>query len=195
MCSKLKAAPDGFALAGEINGTTVCFKIGPIAHRPPPSIPTDQQTAINELENNLYYMNIRNGSKNLSDNGKADNASNNNDYELLQGSYRLSPPKRIAPKAPNNSFTGKIMFILLDFAMEMIECSSRLQETQINILELWVHTLKWMVFHLYLIQLYQTIKQWHSMYVLFQFATIFISNSHNSLIFSFFCRHHNSILL
>lgn len=107
LCSKIKAAPDGFALAGEINGITVCFKIGPIAHRPPPSIPADQQ-AINELENNLYYMNIRNGSKNLSDNGKANNGSNNNDYELLQTSYRLSPPKRIAPKAPNNSSTGSM---------------------------------------------------------------------------------------
>lgn len=98
LCSKLKSAPEGFILAGEINGVTVCFKSGPIAHRPPPSIPGDHQNAINELENNLYYMNIRNGLIN-GENGKSANG-NNNDYELIRGSYRLDPPPRTAPKPP-----------------------------------------------------------------------------------------------
>lgn len=104
LCAKTKAAPDGFTLAGEINGVTVCFKSGPIAHRPPPSIPTDHNV-INELENNLYYMNICNGSKNGHENGKTANA-NNNDYEIIRTSYQLSPPPRPAPKPPVASPAG-----------------------------------------------------------------------------------------
>lgn len=106
LCSKMKTAPDGFTMAGEINGVTICFKIGPIAHRPPPSVPVDHQTAINELEGNLYYMNIQNASNMKQSNGKADNGNNNDDYEILQTSYRLSPPKRLAPKPPVQSPTG-----------------------------------------------------------------------------------------
>lgn len=110
LCSKTKTAPDGFTLAGEINGITVCFKSGPIAHRPPPSIPGDPNNALNELENNLYYMNIRNGSSNgTNENGKATNG-NNNDYELIRTSYRLdpvSPPPRPAPKPPAPNAGGK----------------------------------------------------------------------------------------
>lgn len=100
LCSKTKIAPDGFTLAGDINGITVCFKSGPIPHRPPPSIPTADQS-INELENNLYYMNIRNGSNgtNFNGNGKTDNG-NSDDYELIRPSYRLDPPPRPGPKSP-----------------------------------------------------------------------------------------------
>lgn len=106
LCSKMKTAPDGFTMAGDINGVTVCYKVGPIAHRPPPSVPLDQQAAINELEGNLYYMNIQNASNLKQSNGKADNGNNNGDYEILQTSYRLSPPKRLAPKPPVQSPTG-----------------------------------------------------------------------------------------
>ncbi|XP_031621752.1 multivesicular body subunit 12A [Contarinia nasturtii] len=99
LCSKTKIAPEGFTLAGDINGITVCFKSGPIPHRPPPSIPTDP--SINELENNLYYMNIRNGSNgtNFNGNGKTNNG-NSDDYELIRTSYRLDPPPRPGPKFP-----------------------------------------------------------------------------------------------
>lgn len=106
LCSKMKTAPDGFTMAGEINGVTVCYKVGPIAHRPPPSIPIEQPTTIHELENNLYYMNIQNASNIQNSNGKADKSNNNDDYEILQTSYRLSPPKRMAPKPPVQSPTG-----------------------------------------------------------------------------------------
>lgn len=92
----------GFTLAGDINGITVCYKSGPVVHRAPPSVPTDHQSAINELENNLYYMNIRNGvpigATNL--NGNEKTIDNNNDYELLRTSYHISPPQRLAPKPP-----------------------------------------------------------------------------------------------
>lgn len=105
LCSKIKVAPEGFTLAGELNGVTVCFKSGPIAHRPPPSIPIDQ-SGLSELENNLYYMNIRNGTigTNINENGKTANA-NNNDYEFIRTSYRIDPAPigphgRPAPKPP-----------------------------------------------------------------------------------------------
>lgn len=104
LCSKTKTAPDGFLLAGEINGITVCFKSGPIAHRPPPSVPSDHSSAINELENNLYYMNICNGSNgsNLNGNTKTVIGTNSNDYELIRSSYRFDPlPPKPGPKMPS----------------------------------------------------------------------------------------------
>lgn len=115
LCSKTKLAPEGFIMAGEINGVTVCFKSGPIPHRPPPSIPGDHNSAINELENNLYYINIRNGSNgtNLNDNGKT---ANPNDYEILRTSYRLDPPPRPAPKPPVANPAGSIFIkFTIDF--------------------------------------------------------------------------------
>lgn len=108
LCSKTKTAPEGFILAGEINGITVCYKSGPVQHRPPPSIPTNQ-TALNELENNLYYMNISNGAHPPHANGKTANG-NNNDYELIQTSYQLSPPPRPAPKPPAGRFLRSFQF-------------------------------------------------------------------------------------
>lgn len=115
LCSKTKLAPEGFIMAGEINGITVCFKSGPIPHRPPPSIPGDHNSAINELENNLYYINIRNGSNgtNLNENGKT---ANPNDYEILRTSYRLDPRPRPAPKPPVDNPAGSILITFkIDF--------------------------------------------------------------------------------
>lgn len=98
LCSKLKAAPDGFKLAGEINGVTVCYKSGPVTHRPPPSIPGVDQS-IKELESSLHYINIAsptNGNVNSSNKPK----TADNDYEIIRTSYQLSPPARQAPKPP-----------------------------------------------------------------------------------------------
>lgn len=93
-------------MAGDINGITVCYKTGPVVHRAPPSVPIDQQSAINELENNLYYMNIRNGAANgatnLNGNEKPKSNDNNNDYEMLRTSYNIMPPTRFAPSPPTN---------------------------------------------------------------------------------------------
>lgn len=113
LCSKTKLAPDGFTYAGELNGITVCFKSGPIAHRPPPSVPGDPPNALNELENNLYYMNIRNGSMNGgNENGKAANG-NHDDYEFIRTSYRIdpTPPPRPGPKPPTSGPAGNLMNI------------------------------------------------------------------------------------
>lgn len=98
LCSKLKSAPDGFKLAGEINGITVCYKSGPVTHRPPPSIPAVDQS-IKELESSLHYINIAsptNGNVIASNKPKP----TDNDYEIIRTSYQLSPPARQAPKPP-----------------------------------------------------------------------------------------------
>lgn len=61
VCSRLKAAPEGFHLAGEINGVTVCFKTGPVTHRPPPTVPAanlKNNSLITELQNSMHYINI-----------------------------------------------------------------------------------------------------------------------------------------
>lgn len=88
-----------------MNGLTVCYKTGPVVHRAPPSVPADQQAAITELENNLYYMNIRNGAANgaanlINGNEKQKSSDNNNDYELLRTSYHITPPPRFGAKPP-----------------------------------------------------------------------------------------------
>ncbi|KAG4066818.1 hypothetical protein HA402_012885 [Bradysia odoriphaga] len=91
LCSKLKLAPEGFVLAGEVNGIVVCFKSGPVSHRPPPNPPT----LTSDLDNSLHYMNI--STKPLYPTPPAKNA---HDYEEIQASYRLPTPARIAPKPP-----------------------------------------------------------------------------------------------
>lgn len=96
LCSKIKIAPDGFKLAGEINGITICYKIGPVTHRPPPSIPTSVSNgkSIKDIENALHYVNLS-----ATPNGKKStkNCSTDNDYEIIQSSYKLSPPPRPPP--------------------------------------------------------------------------------------------------
>lgn len=96
LCSKLKAAPDGFKLAGEINGITVCYRSGPVTHRPPPSIPNVDQS-IKELGSSLHYINMTNGNVNASNKAKT---AADNDYEIIRTSYQLTPPARQAPKPP-----------------------------------------------------------------------------------------------
>lgn len=41
----------------EINGVVVCFKLGPVTHRPPPSVPL-KNVQIKDIENSLHYINI-----------------------------------------------------------------------------------------------------------------------------------------
>lgn len=72
----------------------------------------DHQATINDLENNLYYMNIRNGAID-NNNGKSTKA-NDNDYELLRSNYRISPPPRSAPKPPIHSVSGNFFLLKID---------------------------------------------------------------------------------
>lgn len=52
LCSKLKIAPDGFKLAGDINGVLICYKTGAIPVRLPPPVPgssCEVEQALNRL--------------------------------------------------------------------------------------------------------------------------------------------------
>lgn len=52
LCSKQKIAPDGFKLAGDINGVLVCYKTGAIPVRLPPPVPgssCEVEQALNRL--------------------------------------------------------------------------------------------------------------------------------------------------
>lgn len=108
LCSKMKIAPNGFAMAGEINGIMVCYKIGAVTLRAPPSIPVsvNDLSSLKDLENSLLYINISmkptnriNSVNNINNKSVANNKSDN-DYEVIRTSYQLSPPARQAPKPP-----------------------------------------------------------------------------------------------
>lgn len=43
-----------FCSHSEVNGIVICFKTGPVSHRPPPNPPN----LATDLENSLHYMNI-----------------------------------------------------------------------------------------------------------------------------------------
>lgn len=92
LCTKFKQAPEGFKMAGEVNGILVCFKSGPVLHRPPPEIPLyGNQETTNEI--NRLSLNL---SKSLYPNA--------NDYENINGGHL---PKRPAPKPPT-TITGTL---------------------------------------------------------------------------------------
>lgn len=93
LCSKIKAAPSGFQLAGDINGIAVCFK----TTRVPPPIPTIDQS-INALENSLYYVNISaNANEHAANKSKP---TVDDDYEIIQTSYQsIVPPPRLPRKS------------------------------------------------------------------------------------------------
>lgn len=85
LCSKLKIAPQGFSFAGEINGISICYKVGPVTHRPPPSIPTN----VKDIENGIHYVNIAQSPKN----GFQLNKQIDNDYEIISPNYKISEPQ------------------------------------------------------------------------------------------------------
>lgn len=55
-------------LCSDINGIAICYKLGPLAHRPPPQPPAgaaplpppvpSKRDSYNGLENSLHYLNI-----------------------------------------------------------------------------------------------------------------------------------------
>uniref|UniRef100_A0A182YSI2 Multivesicular body subunit 12A n=1 Tax=Anopheles stephensi TaxID=30069 RepID=A0A182YSI2_ANOST len=96
LCSRLRQAPEGFTLAGDINGILVCFKLSPVPHRPSPSVPTRQ--SITDLEKTIENLKIQ---SNVSNPQPQDH-----EYEQLLTSYQLSP-KPVAPKSPMYS-TGTL---------------------------------------------------------------------------------------
>ncbi|XP_023016818.2 multivesicular body subunit 12-like Mvb12 isoform X2 [Leptinotarsa decemlineata] len=98
ICSRLRKAPTGFSFAGEINGVTICYKMGnvqdsqadPNSNSTPPQRPPKPNAMSPGGVNPMYPA--------LSD--------NNHDYEILRpGGYPSTPvapggPIRPAPKPP-----------------------------------------------------------------------------------------------
>lgn len=91
LCSKLKIAPQGFNLAGEINGISVCYKLGPVTHRPPPSIPTKimNDKSFKDIENGIHYVNIARSPTN----GLQLHKQIDNGYEIITPNYKISEPQ------------------------------------------------------------------------------------------------------
>ncbi|KAH8248023.1 hypothetical protein KR038_000754 [Drosophila bunnanda] len=100
LCSKLKVAPDGFKLAGDINGVLICYKTGAIPVRLPPPVPGGVPIAGStcEVEQALNRLNLQ-GHRNSR--GPLPQLPNeNHDYEEIQANYQINSPQRPAPPRP-----------------------------------------------------------------------------------------------
>ncbi|KAH8416465.1 hypothetical protein KR222_004875 [Zaprionus bogoriensis] len=97
LCSKLKIAPDGFKLAGDINGVLICYKTGAIPVRLPPPVPghtCEVEQALNRL--NLHGQRGSRGPLPATD-------TEHHDYEEIQAHYQVNSPQRPAPPRPLSS--------------------------------------------------------------------------------------------
>uniref|UniRef100_A0A1B0C0F1 Multivesicular body subunit 12A n=1 Tax=Glossina palpalis gambiensis TaxID=67801 RepID=A0A1B0C0F1_9MUSC len=127
LCSKLKIAPQGFKMAGDLNGILICYKTATQPTRLPPPVPSLSPTATNnskpssssssatsnsEVEKALNRLNL-NGVGGI--NGRYPKqplppvpAAEDHDYEEIQSSYQIKSPQRPAPKPPviNNVCIG-----------------------------------------------------------------------------------------
>uniref|UniRef100_T1PKZ4 Multivesicular body subunit 12A n=1 Tax=Musca domestica TaxID=7370 RepID=T1PKZ4_MUSDO len=111
LCSKLKIAPDGFKLAGDINGILICYKTGAIPARLPPPVPglTPAQTnggGGSEVEKALNRLNLNNGSRNPKQPLPPVPNAEEHDYEEIQQSYQINSPLRPAPRPPASHSTS-----------------------------------------------------------------------------------------
>ncbi|XP_037936118.1 multivesicular body subunit 12A-like [Teleopsis dalmanni] len=114
LCSKMKIAPDGFKLAGDINGVLVCFKTGTVPVRLPPPVPGLQSPQINgncnssngstEIEKALNRLNL-NGGNNWNPQQPLPPVPKDteHDYEEIQASYQINSPLRPAPRPPSTA--------------------------------------------------------------------------------------------
>lgn len=99
LCSRLRQAPEGFTLAGDLNGILVCFKTSALPHRPSPSVPS--RRSISELEKTIENLKLESNKNNT-----ALPETQDQEYVQLLPTYQLSP-KRSAPKPPMYS-TGTL---------------------------------------------------------------------------------------
>ncbi|XP_023177652.2 multivesicular body subunit 12A [Drosophila hydei] len=96
LCSKQKIAPDGFKLAGDINGVLVCYKTGAIPVRLPPPVPgssCEVEQALNRL--NLHGQRTARGPL-----PQLPATTEHHDYEEIQAHYQINSPQRPAPPRP-----------------------------------------------------------------------------------------------
>lgn len=89
LCNRLKKAPEGFTLAGEINGITVCYKMGNV-----------QDTESTENSHNLPAPKVPTS---FSSTVYPDLDKDDHDYEILNPGY---VPARPAPRPPVPASTG-----------------------------------------------------------------------------------------
>lgn len=96
LCTKTKLAPNGFQSAGEINGVLICYKSGPLAHRPPPDVPKSPalNTTSDSLGAALENLNINLTNSLYPSSPGVGYLSGSNDYE------NIVSPKRPAPRPP-----------------------------------------------------------------------------------------------
>ncbi|EDV38562.1 uncharacterized protein Dana_GF19522 [Drosophila ananassae] len=99
LCSKLKVAPDGFKLAGDINGVLICYKTGAIPVRMPPPLPAGNGAgATCEVEQALNRLNMQ-GQRN-SRGPLPQPPTEHHDYEEIKANYQINSPQRPAPPRP-----------------------------------------------------------------------------------------------
>ncbi|XP_064536480.1 multivesicular body subunit 12A [Drosophila montana] len=96
LCSKLKIAPDGFKLAGDINGVLICYKTGAIPVRLPPPVPGNNC----EVEQALNRLNLQGQRSSRGPLPQVPAASEHHDYEEIQAHYQINSPQRPAPPRP-----------------------------------------------------------------------------------------------
>ncbi|XP_026848252.1 multivesicular body subunit 12A [Drosophila persimilis] len=107
VCSKLKVAPDGFKLAGDINGVLICYKTGAIPVRLPPPVPAGAAAATAgggtcEVEQALNRLNLQ-GQRHSRGPLPQPPTAEHHDYEEIQANYQINSPQRPAPPRPAGS--------------------------------------------------------------------------------------------
>ncbi|KAM7346362.1 multivesicular body subunit 12-like Mvb12 isoform 1-T3 [Cochliomyia hominivorax] len=117
LCSKLKIAPEGFKLAGDINGILICYKTGAIPVRLPPPVPglnttnttngsTEVEKALNRLNLHHNTAAVQAGARNPKQPLPPVPKSEEHDYEEILHSYQINSPQRPAPRPPMNTATN-----------------------------------------------------------------------------------------
>ncbi|XP_030566250.1 multivesicular body subunit 12A [Drosophila novamexicana] len=96
LCSKLKIAPDGFKLAGDINGVLICYKTGAIPVRLPPPVPGNGC----EVELALNRLNLHGQRNSRGPLPQVPATTEHHDYEEIQAHYQINSPQRPAPPRP-----------------------------------------------------------------------------------------------
>lgn len=96
LCSKLKIAPDGFKLAGDINGVLICYKTGAIPVRLPPPVPGSNC----EVEQALNRLNLHGQRSSRGPLPQVPPTTEHHDYEEIQAHYQINSPQRPAPPRP-----------------------------------------------------------------------------------------------
>ncbi|KQS30034.1 multivesicular body subunit 12A isoform X1 [Drosophila erecta] len=107
LCSKLKAAPDGFKLAGDINGVLICYKTSAIPVRLSPPVPSGgvPAPATCEVEQALNRLNLQ-GQRNSRGPQLPQPPTEHHDYEEIQANYQINSPQRPAPPRPAGVGSG-----------------------------------------------------------------------------------------